>query len=273
MPSPLFQFQLQPLDQIQPWGRTEDPNLHWFGLTDGLYWIQVGHDKLFEYSSDAQARCGVAPFCEYQVVRLYEDVIGLAPYALEPVPEDLQRYLAPDESVPWNHHWIKWCESVDTVEASEDSMNMLDDAGPWIGHRTLDCAYLAPSANIMFWSDNDSVRVQWTTAASSCKTALRGLRSLEAGTCRARRSWTRSAAFTIDSWNRWRTACRKSRPEPWPRGLVSTWKACGASNESVRSPSSETCASPFRQRIGNRSARRSVRWSVSRLRHYRHINR
>jgi hypothetical protein len=161
MPSPLFQFELRPLDQIQPWGEPEDPNLHWFGLTDGLYWIQAGEHRLFEYSNIAQTRSGVPPFCDYQVVRLYEDVIDLAPYALEPVPEELQRYIALDESKPWNHYWTKWYESVHAIGASEDSMNLLDDAGPWMGRRTLDSAYLTPSTNIVFWSNRDSVHIQW----------------------------------------------------------------------------------------------------------------
>jgi hypothetical protein len=161
MPSPLFQFELRPLEQIQPWGEPEDPNLHWFGLTDGLYWIQAGGHRLFEYSDIAQARSGVPPFCDYQVVRLYEDVIDLAPHALEPVPEELQRYIALDESKPWNYYWSKWCESVDTSGASEDSMNILVEAGPWMGRRTLDSAYLAPSTNIVLWSNQDAVHIQW----------------------------------------------------------------------------------------------------------------
>jgi Family of unknown function (DUF5984) len=158
---PLFQFELRPIDQIQPWGEPEDPNLHWFGLTDGLYWIQAGEHRLFEYSSIAQAHSGVPPFCEYQVVRLYEDVIDLAPYALEPVPEELQRYIALDESKPWDYYLTKWCESADTSRASEDSMNILDEALPWMGRRTLDSAYLAPSTNIVFWSNQESVHIQW----------------------------------------------------------------------------------------------------------------
>jgi len=161
MPSPLFQFELRPLDQIQPWGEPEDPNLHWFGLTDGLYWIQAGEHRLFEYSDIAQARSGVPPFCDYQVVRLYEDVVDLAPYALEPVPGELQRYIALDESKPWNYYWSKWCKSVDASGASEDSMDILDEAGPWIGRRTLDSAYLTPSTNIIFWSNQESVHIQW----------------------------------------------------------------------------------------------------------------
>lgn len=161
MPSPLFQFELRPLDQIEPWGKPEDPNLHWFGLTDGQYWIQEGAHRLFEYSNTAQAQSSVPRFCEYQVVRLYEDVIDLAPYALDPVPEELQRYISLDESKPWNHYWTKWCETMDASGASDDAMNLLDNAGPWMGRRTLDSAHLTPSTNIVMWSNQDSVQIQW----------------------------------------------------------------------------------------------------------------
>lgn len=161
MPPPLFQFELRALDQIQPWGTPGDPNLHWFGLTDGHYWIQAGEHKLFEYGSTAQARLEVQRFCDYQVVRLYEDVVQLAPYALEEVPQVLQRYIALDESKPWNHYWTKWCQALDSRGTPEEGMNLLDDAGSWMGHRTLDSTYLTPSTNIIFWSDQDAVHVQW----------------------------------------------------------------------------------------------------------------
>ena len=161
MPSPLFQFELKPLDQIQPWGGPENPNLHWFGLTDGEYWIQAGEHTLFEYSNTAQAKLGGSRFCDYQVVRLYEDVIELAPYALEPVPEALQRYIAVDESRPWSHYWTKWCRWLDASDVSDDIMALLDSAGPLMGCRTLDSLYLTPSTNIVIWSNQDVVHIQW----------------------------------------------------------------------------------------------------------------
>lgn len=160
MCSPLFNFKLRPLKQIYPWGEPHDPNLHWFGLTDGHYWIQVGNNKLFEYSSIAQAH--EAPYyCDYQVVRLYEDVIELAPYALEPVPEELHRYIGLNESKPWNHYWKKWCEAINPNDESEETINLLDNAGSWIGCRTLDSNYLTPSTNVVFWSDQEFVHIEW----------------------------------------------------------------------------------------------------------------
>lgn len=161
MPSPLFQFELRPLDQIQPWGAPADPNLHWFGLTDGEYWIQAGEHRLFEYANPAQARPGGSRFCDYQVVRLYEDVIDLASYALEPVPEELQQYIEIDESKPWKYFWSKWCEAIDEHDVSEETLDLLDDAGSWMGRRQLDSLYLTPSTNVIVWSDSDSVHFQW----------------------------------------------------------------------------------------------------------------
>ena len=39
-------FQLQELDKVMPWGT----NMHWFGLTDGLLWINVGEQTIYEYN-------------------------------------------------------------------------------------------------------------------------------------------------------------------------------------------------------------------------------
>jgi len=154
MPVPLFEFELQPLRDVQPWGGSDAPNLHWFGLTDGRYWIKAGEHTLFEYTSCVQERYGVSRFCDYQVARLYEDVIDLASYALEPVPKALRQYISIDETAQRDHYWTKWC-------ASEKSTDLLDHAGPWMGRRTLDCGYLSPSAHIVFWSDDDTVHIEW----------------------------------------------------------------------------------------------------------------
>ncbi len=150
MPSPLFNFELRPLDQIHPWGEPRDPNLHWFGLTDGVYWIQTEGSRLFEYSDSARGDLEAQRFCDYQVVRLYEDVIELASYALEPVSAELRRYIAVDESKSWNQDWTKWCAVVDSHPESAQIADSVDDAGSWIGRRTLDSGYLPPATNVLF---------------------------------------------------------------------------------------------------------------------------
>ena len=91
----LINFTLLPISDVQPWGRADAPTLHWFGLTDGEYWIEVGDEKLFQYSESARA-AGAGQYCEYQVVRLYEDLIDMLPHILESVPGSLTPYVAGD---------------------------------------------------------------------------------------------------------------------------------------------------------------------------------
>ncbi|WP_370584974.1 DUF5984 family protein [Micromonospora sp. ANENR4] len=40
-----FRFELYPLDEVSPWGRGQ-PRLHWFGLTEGWYWLEAGGQEL-----------------------------------------------------------------------------------------------------------------------------------------------------------------------------------------------------------------------------------
>lgn len=157
----LFNFNLRPLEEILPWGAPEAPYLHWFGLTDGEYWIDAGGNRLFEYSEFVRAKFGWTQFCDYQVVRLYEDMLDLAPFALEPVPVQLRRYIAVDRSRVWSQDWKQWCGALDELLESEHACDLLDGAGPWMGSRTLDSGYLNPSANVIFWSDAESVHIEW----------------------------------------------------------------------------------------------------------------
>lgn len=60
-----FRFQLTPLDQVAPW-REHWP--HWFGLSDGTYWIEIdGQRLLCEKTGE--------PFIDYYVARFWEDLV------------------------------------------------------------------------------------------------------------------------------------------------------------------------------------------------------
>jgi hypothetical protein len=135
-----FRFGLTPLDQVRPWGRRERPVLHWFGLTDGWYVIDLGDHELLRYSERTVRRLRGGgdgpshPYVDYYVVRLWEDLLALLPAALEPVPEDLAAFVARDSS-DW--HW----EDTPEVEAAAD----------WHGNRTLDMGYLRVSPHVRCW--------------------------------------------------------------------------------------------------------------------------
>lgn len=157
MMPPLFQFQLRPLHQVDPW---HDGQLHWWGLSEGWYWIQAGQHRLFEYSPSAASSSPELSCCDYQVARFYEDVLTLAPYALEVVPEALQPSIMLNPSTETISHGAKWSPAVPD-DASDDDIDQLVLAQSWISNRVLDCSYLSPGMRVTMWSDANDVHLQW----------------------------------------------------------------------------------------------------------------
>lgn len=49
-----FRFELVPVDEVEPWG--ENRNLHWFGLTEGWFCLDVGGVDLLRNSEQTTAR-------------------------------------------------------------------------------------------------------------------------------------------------------------------------------------------------------------------------
>lgn len=128
MPELRFGFELTPLAEVGTWGR-ETPRLHWFGLTDGWYWIELGEIRLLRFSADYEI-----PYVDYYVVRLWEDLLGLLPAVLEEVPADLVGFLRSDH-LGWNE-----------VE-SDDA----EAAIYWWSDRYLDLGYLREPPTLCCW--------------------------------------------------------------------------------------------------------------------------
>ncbi|MDA0832719.1 MAG: DUF5984 family protein [Planctomycetota bacterium] len=156
----LINFKLKPLHEIQPWDTEGTLSLHWFGLTDGEYWIEVGDSTLFEYNKHVLLH-GKPRYCDYPVVRLYEDLMEIVPYILEPIPSSLVRYISLETAGEWQEIYDRWYEDkVDDLE-SDEFWRIVSDATAWVGKRSLDSGYLTPSARIIIWSDAANVRVEW----------------------------------------------------------------------------------------------------------------
>lgn len=90
-------FELAPLEEVVPWG--EHRRLHWFGLTQGWYCLEVDGVELLRYAgrttnSIGDGSAAVTSWVDYYVVRLWEDLLAVLPSALEPVPDDLAKFFA-----------------------------------------------------------------------------------------------------------------------------------------------------------------------------------
>jgi hypothetical protein len=165
MAQPLFEFELRPLSEIQPWGTPDDPNLSWFGLSDGNWWINAGGQRLFEYSLHAVQKLGAPQYCDYQVVRLHEDLIDLVPNAVEEVPAQFMPCIALENRDSWNARWERWMAALPDEHLSDGDFDLIDSAGSWRGRRTLDSSYLSPSFDLRIWSSQGVVHLEWDNRA------------------------------------------------------------------------------------------------------------
>jgi hypothetical protein len=151
-PTLRFRFELTPLEDVTGWGESRD-KIHWFGLTDGRYWVEVGEGVRLP-----------APEVDYYVARLWEDVLQLTASVLEPTPPDLVALLASDPST-WTDPYEDWTQA----------------AVAWHGDHLLDFGYVTQAPRVMAWRlvspDADEVTVLWAERKISAEVAVEVQRS------------------------------------------------------------------------------------------------
>lgn len=154
----LFNFILLPLQEIEP-GRPGDKRFpSWFRLTEGQYWIQAGQHALFEYSPSARP---FPKYCDYPVVRLYEDVMQILPYVLEPIPAALAPHIQGANGNAWCAARASLLAAMPDSLGVEPYCKLSSDCLNWWYDRRLDTGYLLPSACIRTWSDESTVHIEW----------------------------------------------------------------------------------------------------------------
>lgn len=156
----LINFDLTPVAAVAPWGPADNPSLSWFGLTEGRYWISAGSDTLFEYHERVRETLS-AQYCDYYVARIFEDLLGILPAVLDPVPADLAHHMSADARRAWLDDYESWSERHLTPEATDAVWDVGERATALIGDRMLETSYLSPATSILLWSDHDRVHIEW----------------------------------------------------------------------------------------------------------------
>jgi len=155
----LFNFRLRPLEQVDAW-RTEggQRGLHWFGLSDGEFWIDTATSRLLEYSDAAVASRDFPRFVEYPVAAFYDAVIEAIPACFTPVPERLQHHLRVDGLAAFDAAWDRWNPTAQRDDA-------LIDLCIWPFQRRLDLGYLESPPRIFMWTTADAAHLTWLADA------------------------------------------------------------------------------------------------------------
>jgi hypothetical protein len=150
-----IRFKLRDIDKIEPWGQPGQRQLHWFALTDGVYCIDTPAGRLLEHACESDPDLG-EPWCDYNVVRLCEDLCELWPSVREPVPIDIaDRYFA------WHAR-----EGHRIDETNDDALyDLWYEASSWWHERQLDFGYLGLAPKVHLWRTGSEAHLDWTALA------------------------------------------------------------------------------------------------------------
>lgn len=125
-----------------------EPMLSWFRLTDGVFDMRVGATSVYG---------PLAGGVEYYVARLWEDLIRLEPFAVEPVPAPLVTLLR-------NHE--EWRRPIDGLMERSPGQTRPGGALSWWTRRRLDSSYLADPPDLAFVRLGSDTRIVTTGAGS-----------------------------------------------------------------------------------------------------------
>jgi len=140
-------FELRPLAEIAPWGTRETGlSLSWFGLTDGWYDVVIAGHHLF------RGEGGDPRGIDYQVVRLWEDLIDVAPAVIDEIPAALSMRLADVD------RWNEWVARAWKLENADE---LLETALPWWGRRRLDTSHLRGAPHLFLWRHGQEIHMRW----------------------------------------------------------------------------------------------------------------
>ncbi len=174
-------FKLKELDEIMPWGQEPHLSLHWFGLTDGLLWINAGTQTIYEYSDEAADYFGnYIRYNDYQISRFLEDFFGIFRYVGESIPEKL--YNSIDELAQKTDKWNARYDEEDEEDEVYDRWfyeeycvfcewwwNRMFDSGHLVGGPVIGCFRCGEKIKILWEStfQTDNKKSIWTAPKGS----------------------------------------------------------------------------------------------------------
>lgn len=153
-------FKLQELEKVCIWGDEHNKSIHWFGLTDGFLWINVGSETIYEYNDYAREYFKRdIKYNDYQIVRFIEDFSDTFRYIGESVPKKLY-----DNIDVFQIQTNKWKESyVDEPDDVFDGFyfDKYCNLTEWYTDRSFDSIHLIGGPYITLIRYEDKIKILW----------------------------------------------------------------------------------------------------------------
>lgn len=156
-------FELQKLEKVMLWGAEPSFSIHWFGLTDGLLWIDAGEQTVYEYSEEAQRYFeGHSRYNDYQIVRFLEDFSETFPYISESVPKELYDSIETfdAETEQWKKLHIDEPDEVFDAFYFEAFCELIE----WKVNRSFDSGHLVGGPYIGCFRHGDKIKFIWESS-------------------------------------------------------------------------------------------------------------
>lgn len=153
-------FALRRVDKIKPFGEKPRLALHWFGLTDGTLWIDVGDDTVYEYSKAARREFGgCSRYNDYYIARFLEDFFDTLGAVGEPVPKAL--YDRVDTFADDMAEWEKLRADCDDAELEKFYGGEFIALYDFFSARSFDSGHLVNGPVVGCFRCGDTVKIVW----------------------------------------------------------------------------------------------------------------
>jgi hypothetical protein len=163
---PVINFKLKDPVEIIPWGIEPNTRMHWFGLTDGDYWLHLGDKTIYEHTNEIAVAWDISgtPYTDYYIVRFLEDFTEMFAAIGEPIPEELYQMTRSHFSLfDFYERATTWLEKLGDNETAD--INLYFDKYhkiiEWIYSRTLTAGHLKYGPKISFFRCNDKISIIW----------------------------------------------------------------------------------------------------------------
>lgn len=157
-------FRLQDLDKVSLFGAYPNQSIQWFGLTDGLLWIDVCGQTIYEYSDEACSYFHNHKYNDYQISRFMEDFAQTFLFVGVSVPEELYRHAEEFrmQTDAWKESHINDEDEVFNKFFDEEYCELIQ----WYFDRCFDSGHLIGGPIIGCFRFHDRIKVMWK---SGCK--------------------------------------------------------------------------------------------------------